>query len=205
VSRQRSRCATSGHTRADAGTQAEHGFLRQKTPGIETSFTLSKARKRPRSRTECLTATQATMVRVLGLYNPGAIWWPTLCAPLTGFGEGVGDASEDGLNGLRPPRQARGPLQHLNLRPLRALPLTASFRGSLCFASLSAKKYGTPYFSARQSARRPAKSSESFPSADKVNNTVSVPMAFDVKRLPPPRLEIRPPYTGATNSAIFPH
>src|ERR1700730_4144736 len=27
---------------------------------------------------------------------------------------------------------------------------TASFRGSLCFASRSAKKYGTPYFSARK-------------------------------------------------------
>ena len=32
----------------------------------------------------------------------------------------------------------------------RALAPTASFRGSLCFASLSAKKYGTPYFSARK-------------------------------------------------------
>src|SRR5260370_29211286 len=31
----------------------------------------------------------------------------------------------------------------------RALAPTAFFRGSLCFASLSAKKYGTPYFSAR--------------------------------------------------------
>ena len=29
----------------------------------------------------------------------------------------------------------------------RALAPAASFRGSLCFASLSAKKYGTPYFS----------------------------------------------------------
>jgi hypothetical protein len=31
----------------------------------------------------------------------------------------------------------------------RALAPAASFRGPLCFASLSAKKYGTPYFSAR--------------------------------------------------------
>src|ERR1700693_2411542 len=32
----------------------------------------------------------------------------------------------------------------------RALTPAASFRGSLCFASLSAQKYGKPYFSARK-------------------------------------------------------
>src|SRR5271165_2347259 len=52
-----------------------------------------------------------------------------------------------GLNGLLPTLRV-GAL-HLNPRPLRALAPTASFRGRLCFASLSAKKYGTPYFSAR--------------------------------------------------------
>jgi len=56
-----------------------------------------------------------------------------------------------GLNGLRPTLRV-GAL-HLNPRPPKAfgaLAPTASFRGSLCFASLSAKKYGTPYFPARK-------------------------------------------------------
>src|SRR5580704_15888830 len=57
------------------------------------------------------------------------------------------DPRIDGLNGLRPTLRV-GAL-HLNPRPLRALAPTASFRGPLCLASLSAKKYGTPYFSAR--------------------------------------------------------
>src|SRR5271165_1751342 len=54
-----------------------------------------------------------------------------------------------GLNGLLPRlAHSRGTF-HLNPRPLRALAPAASFRGPLCFASLSAKKYGTPYFSVR--------------------------------------------------------
>jgi hypothetical protein len=54
-----------------------------------------------------------------------------------------------GLNGLLPRlARSRGTF-HLNPRPLRALAPTASFRGPLWFASLSAKKYGTPYFSVR--------------------------------------------------------
>src|ERR1700693_3899662 len=36
-----------------------------------------------------------------------------------------------------------------HIRPGFALAPAASFRGPLCFASLSAKKYGTPYFSVR--------------------------------------------------------
>src|SRR5258707_11743440 len=47
----------------------------------------------------------------------------------------------------------RGTL-HLNPRPvfgeLAALALAASFRGSLCFASLSAEKYVSTYFSVRK-------------------------------------------------------
>jgi hypothetical protein len=57
------------------------------------------------------------------------------------------DPRIDGLNGPRPTLRV-GAL-YLNPRPLRALAPAASFRGPLCFASLSAKKYGTPYFSAR--------------------------------------------------------
>jgi len=54
-----------------------------------------------------------------------------------------------GLNGLLPRlARSRGTF-HLNPRPLRALAPMASFRGPHCFASLSAKKYGTPYFSVR--------------------------------------------------------
>src|SRR5580704_4642936 len=66
------------------------------------------------------------------------------------------DPRIDGLNGLRP--TLRVGTFHLNPQPLRALAPTASFRGPLCFASLSAKKYGTPYFSARN---RPSKYSRS--------------------------------------------
>jgi hypothetical protein len=48
----------------------------------------------------------------------------------------------------RPTPIRRPPDGALHLKSSRpdALALVASFRGSLCFASLSAKKYGTPYF-----------------------------------------------------------
>src|SRR5271165_3597484 len=60
-----------------------------------------------------------------------------------------GKSTVCGLNGFLPRlARSRGTF-HLNPRPLRALAPAASFRGPLCFASLSAKKYGTPYFSAR--------------------------------------------------------
>ena len=60
---------------------------------------------------------------------------------------------------------ARVPLYiKLNPRPLLAFATSASFRGPLCFASLSAKKYGTPYFSAR---KRPSKYSRSSPKASR--------------------------------------
>src|SRR5271166_4781888 len=62
-----------------------------------------------------------------------------------------------GLNGLRPTLRV-GALHLKSSTAFRALAPTASFRGSLCFASLSAKKYGTPYFSAR---RRTSKYSRS--------------------------------------------
>ena len=48
-----------------------------------------------------------------------------------------------------PPNASRGCPPFKSSTAFRALAPTASFRGSLCFASLSAKKYGTPYFSAR--------------------------------------------------------
>src|SRR5271165_3646492 len=63
----------------------------------------------------------------------------------------------DGLNGLRPTLRVSA-LHLKSSTAFRALAPTASFRGSLCFASLSAKKYGTPYFSAR---RRTSKYSRS--------------------------------------------
>ena len=50
----------------------------------------------------------------------------------------------------RPPSSSRTLAWHLPFKSstaCRALAPTASFRGPLCFASLSAKKYGTPYFS----------------------------------------------------------
>src|ERR1700693_2129273 len=53
-----------------------------------------------------------------------------------------------GLNGLRPTLRV-GALHLISSTAFRALAPTASFRGSLCFASLSAEKYGTPSFSAR--------------------------------------------------------
>src|ERR1700730_4102292 len=57
-------------------------------------------------------------------------------------------------------RQASGVPLHLNPRPrFRALAPAASFRGSLCFASLSAKKYVTTYFSVlERTSRYPSRS-----------------------------------------------
>src|SRR5271166_846119 len=49
-----------------------------------------------------------------------------------------------------PPNASRRCPPFKSSTAFRALAPTASFRGSLCFASLSAKKYGTPYFSARK-------------------------------------------------------
>jgi hypothetical protein len=52
----------------------------------------------------------------------------------------------------RHPSSSRTLARHLPFKSstaCRALAPAASFRGPLCFASLSAKKYGTPYFSAR--------------------------------------------------------
>src|SRR5271165_3114324 len=48
------------------------------------------------------------------------------------------------------PNASRRCLPFKSSTAFRALAPTAFFRGSLCFASLSAKKYGTPYFSARK-------------------------------------------------------
>src|SRR5271165_5827534 len=48
-----------------------------------------------------------------------------------------------------PPNASRRYPPFKSSTAFRALAPTASFRGPLCFASLSAKKYGTPYFSAR--------------------------------------------------------
>src|ERR1700751_2474457 len=60
-------------------------------------------------------------------------------------------AQEDRLRLKRPtPNAARRCPPFKSSTAFRALAPTASFRGSLCFASLSAKKYGTPYFSARK-------------------------------------------------------
>ena len=48
-----------------------------------------------------------------------------------------------------PPNASRRCPPFKSSTAFRALAPAASFRGSLCFASLSAKKYGTPYFSVR--------------------------------------------------------
>src|ERR1700693_4619900 len=66
-------------------------------------------------------------------------------------GRPSGKSAVCGLNGLLPTLRV-GAL-HLDPRPPKAfgaLAPAASFRGSLCFASLSAKKYGSPYFSGRK-------------------------------------------------------
>jgi len=52
-------------------------------------------------------------------------------------------------------------------------------RSSLFFRCTNPRAAAT---AGTQSARRPANSSESLPSADQINNTVSVPLVLDVKR-----------------------
>src|ERR1700733_6739708 len=64
-------------------------------------------------------------------------------------GRPSGKGTDCGLNGLRPTLRV-GAL-HLNPRPRSApLLLRPLFVGRFAIASLSAKKYGTPYFSARK-------------------------------------------------------
>src|ERR1700722_9617231 len=64
-------------------------------------------------------------------------------------GRPSGKSAVCGLNGLRPTLRV-GAL-HLNPRPRSALLLLRSLSvGRKAIASLSAKKYGTPYFSARK-------------------------------------------------------
>jgi hypothetical protein len=59
-----------------------------------------------------------------------------------------------GLNGLRPLSASLGCPPFKSPTAFRALAPAASFRGPLSFASLSAKKYVTTYFSARKRTSR---------------------------------------------------
>jgi hypothetical protein len=93
---------------------------------------------RDRERAKVNPAAKSLWLRQMSSDNPGAATGrkSTVC----------------GLNGLRPLSASLGvPFKpSTRLGKLAALALAASFRGSLCFASLSAEKYVTTYFSVRK-------------------------------------------------------